>query len=298
MPPDVAALRIPDVQTFLAVSRFGSVTAAARDLRVTPSQVSKAIARLERSVGASLLVRKARRVAISADGSALLPKLESLLAAAHAVSTSSAHDRERRLTVAAPSYLASVFLPTFASAAPEARVRALEVSPAFMRAYATENVFELGITVGAEKMPGSWTSTRVGPLRRALLASPSVARSLGSRPSPARIAELEFVMPVYNSGGEFLPGDDACPLARRDRKAGHESSTIGVALALAAESGQLVFGPAIAARPYIASGRLVEVRVPGWRLTEDLYLHANDDRVMARTQRAILAAARRAIAGG
>jgi DNA-binding transcriptional LysR family regulator len=43
----LADLRVGDLMTFLAVRRSGSITAAARELKVTPSQVSKAISRLE-----------------------------------------------------------------------------------------------------------------------------------------------------------------------------------------------------------------------------------------------------------
>ena len=44
---DVADLRVADLLTFLAVVRSSSLTAAARERRVTPSQVSKAITRVE-----------------------------------------------------------------------------------------------------------------------------------------------------------------------------------------------------------------------------------------------------------
>src|SRR5438445_695627 len=53
-------LRLADIHTFLAVHRARSVTGASRSLGVTPSQVSKAIARLDDLLNTSLLLRVPR----------------------------------------------------------------------------------------------------------------------------------------------------------------------------------------------------------------------------------------------
>ena len=79
MSGDGSDLRIPDILTFLAVCRHGSVTGAARDLRVTPSQVSKAVARLEKHLKRPLLSRKARGVSASGEGQKIVPRLEEII---------------------------------------------------------------------------------------------------------------------------------------------------------------------------------------------------------------------------
>jgi DNA-binding transcriptional LysR family regulator len=293
---DPSDLRIADVLTFLAVFRHGSVTGAARDLSVSPSQVSKAVARLERHLKRPLLARRSRGVEPSEDARSLVPRLDELIAKVNDLSRSEDEARELKLTLAAPSYLCAAFLPTIVAAVPEARFRGLEVGAAFMRAYATENLFEVALTIGAEKMPPSWVSTRAGNVKRSLFASPELARRLGHGPPVAKVAKIPFVLPVYNSGGQFLPGDDGCPLPREQRIAGHEAATVGVALELGAATNQLVFGPTLAARTLVLAGRLVEVRVPGWRLVDNLYFHANGDRVLARVQRSVVAALREATA--
>jgi DNA-binding transcriptional LysR family regulator len=287
---DPSELRIPDVLTFLAVCRHGSVTGAARDLRVTPSQVSKAVARLERHLKRPLLSRKARGVAASEEGQKIVPRLEEIVEKVQSLSEVSEVPPEMKLTLAAPSYLCAAFLPTVVAAVPDARFRGLECGNAFMRAYATEDLFQVAITIGEEKLPDTWVSTKAGNARRALFAAPDVARKLGRDPIPSKLTTLPWVLPVYNSGGggQFLPGDDGCPIPREDRIMGHEAATVGVALELAAATNQLVFGPVIAARTLVLAGRLVEVKVPGWRLTEALYFHANADRVLSRVQKAIV----------
>jgi DNA-binding transcriptional LysR family regulator len=293
MSSDGTDLRIPDVLTFLAVCRLGSVTGAARDLRVTPSQVSKAVARLERHLKRSLLSRKARGVSASEEGRRIVPRLEELVERVQSLSATS-EVPELKVTLAAPSYLCQAFLPVAAAAVPDVRFRGLECGNAFMRAYATESLFQLAITLGPEKLPDPWVSTPAGSVRRGLFASPEVAKQLGPHPSPSKVLAYPFVLPVYNSGGQFLPSDDGCPIPRAERTMGHEAATVGVGLELAAATNHVVFGPAVAARTLVLAGRLAEVRVRGWHLTEELYLHANADRILSRMQKAVVEALRSA----
>ena len=70
---------------FDAVARTASFSAAARELRLPKSSVSRAIARLEAELGVQLLFRTTRQVSLSAAGTAfhdrLAPLLRSLRAA-------------------------------------------------------------------------------------------------------------------------------------------------------------------------------------------------------------------------
>ncbi len=75
----VGELRLNDLSPFLVVYRTESVTSAARELGVTPSQVSKAISRLEAALRLRLFVRGARGIALSSDGRQLLPRLEQVV---------------------------------------------------------------------------------------------------------------------------------------------------------------------------------------------------------------------------
>ena len=61
-------LRVADLSTVLIVHRLSSVTASARHLGVTPSQVSKAVSRVERHLGATLFNRSAKGVAFTDAG--------------------------------------------------------------------------------------------------------------------------------------------------------------------------------------------------------------------------------------
>jgi DNA-binding transcriptional LysR family regulator len=66
--------------TFRETARLGSVTAAARALGYTQSAVSRQLAVLEATVGAQLLDRRPRGVALTEHGRSFLPHAEALLA--------------------------------------------------------------------------------------------------------------------------------------------------------------------------------------------------------------------------
>jgi len=287
-------LRFGDVLTFLTVHRCGAITGAARALKVTPSQVSKAVHRLERQLGATLLSRSTRGVIVSDAGRRLIPQLEEVAARLQQMRPD-AQTREE-LALAAPSYLNAVFLPRIAAELTGVVVRGLELPPALVRAYAVENFFDVALVVGSEKLPGAWVSSPVGQVRKALFAAPEVVRKLGTAAvDPKRIAELPFVTPIYNVNGQFVPADDGCPLTHAQRRLGHQSQTLVVGLDLARSTGQLIFGPAIGAHAHVSRGELVEVRVRGWDVREPLTLAVNGERVRSRTQKALAALIERTV---
>lgn len=67
------------LEVFRTVARLGSITAAAQRLKFTQSAVSRQVAALEAEVGARLLDRLPRGIALTEQGRALLPHAEALL---------------------------------------------------------------------------------------------------------------------------------------------------------------------------------------------------------------------------
>jgi len=288
-------MRLGDLFTFLSVHRSSSVTGAARELRVTPSQVSKAISRLEEQLNVRLLSRGSRGVTLSEEGRRLLPFVEDAVSRLRLLGREGAKGTD--LTVAAPSWLIHNFLPAIAASMPELRVRGLELPPPLLRAYAAENFYDVTmVTSDVERFPGAWVSTRVGDLDYALFATPATAARLGPTPvDPSRVRAVPMVTPIFNLNGQFIPVDDDCPLPHSQRNVGHEAQTIGTALELAALTGQIVFGPKVAARRFVRGGVLVDVPVEGWNVTEPLYLVSNSDRVLSRIEKGILRSLRDAL---
>src|SRR6185436_423326 len=132
-------VRLSDIITFLTVARARTMAAAARELKVTPSQVTKAVARLEAQLGAKLVARTGRGAVVSERGHALAPRLEALLEALRA-----ARERDGAAppvhTFGAPSYLYHLFLPQLAARIGPVRLRGFELAPTLLRALAGEGL--------------------------------------------------------------------------------------------------------------------------------------------------------------
>src|SRR5258706_7173320 len=140
----LADLRIHDFATFLIVRRTGSVSAAAREAKVTPSQVSKTITRLEAQLGVSLFGRSTRGLVLSPAGHELAPTIEQLVDRARLLGRP-LETRMPPLTFAAPQYLLAHILPRIAASQPRRRLRFLELAPALLRAYASQDVFDVAL---------------------------------------------------------------------------------------------------------------------------------------------------------
>jgi DNA-binding transcriptional LysR family regulator len=282
----IAGLRTADMLAFVAVCRCGSMAAAARELRVTTSFVSKAISRLEEHVGAALIGRGSSGITILDEGVRVLRRIERVVADLQELSAR--NGAERVLTVAAPSYLCSFLVPRIAAACAPMRIRALEMPPALLRIHAGDGYLDVLLSLGQFPLPPSWTREIAGSVRRGLFASPALAARLGSSPLEVdRLRQVPFISPVYATDGRFIPVDDDCPLARTDRTLGDEVSTIGVGLELARRTEQLIFGPVIAAQPYLDRGELVELSVAGWRSAEELSVSYYSERVLDSERRLI-----------
>src|SRR5256885_616329 len=109
----LSGLRISDVLTFVSVRRLGSMGAVSRELRVSPSQVSKAISRLEKLFGLPLLERGRRGVKLAGGASAVADELERML---DSIGNLRAPDSRatQPLNVAGQSFLLQLFLPRIA----------------------------------------------------------------------------------------------------------------------------------------------------------------------------------------
>jgi DNA-binding transcriptional LysR family regulator len=69
-----------DLRTFVRVMDRGSFSAAAKDLGLTPSAVSKLVARLEDRLGVRLLERSTRRLALTPEGETFLARARRIVA--------------------------------------------------------------------------------------------------------------------------------------------------------------------------------------------------------------------------
>jgi DNA-binding transcriptional LysR family regulator len=244
---------------------------------------------METQLRMDLLVRGARGVRLSEAGRRAQPHLQEMANRLRLLGGTSA-PQHPEVTLGAPSYFNFYFLPLLVERLPNVRLRALDLPPLLLSAYAAEGTFDLLISEGSTKLPASWTSIYVGRSRRALFANPRLAARLGPVPvKPARVAEEAFIQPLYFSNGQLLSLDDGCPLSQAERRPGHAVSTIALGLELSRKTDQLVFGPTLMAQGSLERGEVVEIDVEGWRCEEPVYVAANVDRVQARVLRQVAA---------
>jgi DNA-binding transcriptional LysR family regulator len=287
-------LRVGDVATFLAVNRCASVTGAARALGTSASQVSKAIARLEKQLQIVLLSRSSHGVALTDEALRVVPRLEEVLLQLERVT--GAEPAQRTLTLAGSSWVIEALLPSVTEATAGVRFCGLEMPPAMMRAHVTDNSFDLSLIVGSANLPPTWHRATAGELSFGLFARPGLARSLGPQPvAVEQVAAVPFIVPVYSVNGRFVEADDDCPLSFSERHLGHKVQTIRVALELAARIDQLVYGPVVAAHRELTDGRLVEVSVRGWRQSANIMLSCNPDKVRIDEHVAILTSVKKTL---
>ncbi len=136
-----ANLSAKDLRAFLAVARLKSFNQAAQQIHLSPSALSSLIARVEAQVGAPLLQRSTRSVALTAAGEVFAEHAQRVLDGLH----EALHDvqqvltlRRGRVAIAALPSLAAGVLPrlfqAFAAEHPQVRLSLVDTlsAPAFM----------------------------------------------------------------------------------------------------------------------------------------------------------------------
>ncbi|MCO7231808.1 MULTISPECIES: LysR substrate-binding domain-containing protein [Cobetia] len=78
-------ITLRQLQVFVAVTRHGSVSAAAREIGLSQSAASQGLSELERHLEVQLFERLGRRLALNANGRRLLARAEQLLEQTHAL---------------------------------------------------------------------------------------------------------------------------------------------------------------------------------------------------------------------
>lgn len=97
-------MKLDGVAAFVAVANTGSISEAARQLRLSKSAVSERLAELERALGANLVQRNSRQLALTEDGVAFLVRAKRIVAEADEAASELAR---RRGEIAGPLRIAA-----------------------------------------------------------------------------------------------------------------------------------------------------------------------------------------------
>lgn len=188
--------RLHAMQLFAAIGEAGSLTAAAKRLRVTLPTLSRKLAQLEAHLGVRLVTRTTRRFALTEPGRRYLEACRRLLAEIDEAERQAAgeYDAPRgRLTLTAPIVFGRLHvLPVvmeFLKTYPEVDLRLSLVDR--IVDLAEENL-DAGLRIGA--LPDSaLIATRIGAVRLIACAAPDYLKEHFVPRSPADLARLHCI---------------------------------------------------------------------------------------------------------
>lgn len=197
-------LGFDDLKLFARVAALGTLSAVARERDVPVSQVSRALARIEKACGARLIHRSTHALALTAEGETFLDycqRLTGTLEELEGEFATKAGAASGRVRVAASTVIAQYLLlpslPGLNERHPQLRVE-LEVSDRLV------DMAREGIDVAirtTSTLPDTMVARRIGTLGRALYAAPAYAAAAGL---PAHPDELRRHRLVTNSAATQL----------------------------------------------------------------------------------------------
>ncbi len=186
--------RLDAMQLFVRVAELGSFSAAAQQLGVARSAVTRRIAALEAHLGVKLMVRSTRRLALTSAGADYLERCRVILNLVDVAEADVAQERAMprgRIRISLPlSFGLRRLMPLlldFASRYPEIE---LEMDYADRRANLIEEGFDLAVRVTADLEPGDIVR-RIGSSRLLVLASPAYLARHGRPRHPSELARYE-----------------------------------------------------------------------------------------------------------
>jgi DNA-binding transcriptional LysR family regulator len=188
--------RIDAMQAFIAVADLGGFAPAARKLGLSPSGVTRVIAALEEHLGARLLQRTTRSVALTDAGARYLERVRRILADVEEAEASIKDERTRpsgRLVVSAPvgfgrlhvSPVMSEYLKRYAEVSGELRLADRMIN-------LVEDGVDLAVRIG-HLADSSLVARHVGEMRRIVVASPGYLKAHGEPKTPEAIASHQTI---------------------------------------------------------------------------------------------------------
>jgi len=188
--------RIDAMQAFVAVADLRGFAPAARKLGISPSGLTRLIAALEDRLGARLLQRTTRQVALTDIGARYLERVRRILADVEEAESAAEGERTRpngRLVVSAPvgfgrlhvSPVMSAYLKRYPEVAAELRLADRMIN-------LVEDGVDLAVRIG-HLADSSLVARHVGEMRRIVVASPDYLAARGEPATPASIAAHETI---------------------------------------------------------------------------------------------------------
>jgi DNA-binding transcriptional LysR family regulator len=256
-------LNLALLSAFEAVARTASFSAAARELDLPKSSVSRRVARLEADLGVPLLYRTTRHVSLSSAGTALYDRVTPLLTSLRGALADMPEREEQpsgTLRVTAPADLGALFLVEVVTRY-AARFPAVSVDLTLTGRLVdlVREGFDVALRVAPSLKDSSLVARRAAPIQVQLFASPVYLARRGTPRSEAELVGHDWV--VFRTGPQRLQVPRSLAAFAPLPGAGGRivcDDLLFVRDALLAGSGLGVL-PSFVAAPEVAAGRLQRV---------------------------------------
>jgi DNA-binding transcriptional LysR family regulator len=259
---------LDDLNVFVAIARGAGITDAAARLGLPKSSVSRALARLEASLGVELVHRTTRRSRLSTAGEELLDRvgpllagLESAIAKLPAREVSPAGLLRVTCTVDFGATVLAELVTRFVALYPEVQV---EVQSENAVVDLIAGGFDAAIRFSPRRRmkDSSLMARSIGRIQPQLVASPRYLARKGTPRSPAELGEHEWI--TYAGAESFVleaPGS-----VQRFAARGHiRCNDMSFAHAAVRAGGGIALLPSFLAQKSIAAGELLAV-MPRWQI--------------------------------
>ncbi|MCW3482170.1 LysR substrate-binding domain-containing protein [Neisseriaceae bacterium JH1-16] len=255
------------LRLFRLIAEQGSFSRAAERLELSSGAASKQISALEASLGVRLLQRSTRRLSLTEAGRLYyhhcVKALDELELAEQALQALGDTPRGR-LRVAVPIAFGQLFLqqhlPGFLRAYPEV---ALDLVLSDHYVDLVEDGFDLALRISSGLPDSRLVARTIGPLGRALVASPGYLAAAGPLAHPSDLGQHATLIHTLSGGyaeWSFQRGDEEVRVPVRGRLSVNSSMLLRTSLL---DGLGLTLTPTLAVQDLLADGRLVEV-LPDW----------------------------------
>lgn len=249
---------VDGITAFVKIADLGSFAAAARELNISPSAVSKLVSKTEEELGTRLLNRNTRGLSLTQEGEMFLERsrviLDELTSAKEELSSISGEPRGK-LRVSLPN-MPSFFLPVISRFMAQYPAVTLEVDLSDRLVDVIDEGFDAVIRVG-QLSDSRLTARSLGNCTMNLVASPDYLRRYGV---PATVDDLRShtcIQYRYPSSGRTEPWPLQHPASDVvDVIPSLICNSTDVRLGLALDSKGIAFMPGLLTEKYIASGEL------------------------------------------
>lgn len=270
---EVFLIPISDLEIFTRIVTAGNMSAAGRELGLSPAVISKRIGHLERRLGVRLFQRTTRQIRLTETGEGFYQRITEVIASIEEAEAFASRGNDRPsgiLRLCAPSSFArshvAPYLAAFMRQHPELKVE-LIVSDDTIDVVGEG--FDVAIRVG-ELEDSSLVASKLAPCRRVLCAAPGYLERAGVPKSLEELETFECISTSDHRVWRLLGPEGERPLRVSGRLRTNSSDVVREAVTGGAGIG---FRSVWDIEAELLSGRLVVV-LPEYRETPGVAIYA------------------------